>query len=241
MKQIECKALAIGYDNSILADGINFSINKGDYVCIIGENGAGKTTLMKVLLNLNKPMSGDIILGEELNRKDFGYLTQQKEIQKDFPGSVKEIVISGCQSKCGIRPFYNKSEKQLAVDAMDKMKILDLANKCFRELSGGQQQRVLMARALCATSKILFLDEPVTGLDPNAITEFYNIINTLNKENQVTIVMISHDIKTSMKHASHILHVGKQTFFGTKEEYLKGKSGNVFDIPNGEADKDANR
>ncbi len=241
MKQIECKDLAIGYDNSILADGINFSINKGDYICVIGENGAGKSTLMKVLLNLKKPISGEIVLEEGMNRKDFGYLTQQKEIQKDFPGSVKEIVISGCQSKCGMRPFYNKSEKQLAVDAMEKMKILDLQNKCFRELSGGQQQRVLMARALCATSKVLFLDEPVTGLDPNAIVEFYNIINSLNKEDQVTIVMISHDVKTAIKYASHILYVGKEMFFGTKKEYLKDKSHHVFDMQNGEGDEDDNR
>lgn len=220
MEQITCKGLAIGYDNHILVDNINFGVNKGDYICIIGENGVGKSTLMKTLVNLNKPIKGQVIIADDISRKQFGYLTQQKQIQKDFPGSVKEIVISGCQNKCGFRPFYNKQEKKLALEAIQKMGISNLENKCFSELSGGQQQRVLMARALCATDKILFLDEPATGLDQKTLADLYAITSSINKEDGITIVMISHDINTAVKYASHILYIGQEVTFQTKEQYL---------------------
>lgn len=219
MAQISCKKLSVGYGSNVLVKNLSFSVNKGDYLYILGDNGSGKTTLMQTLLHLIKPISGSITTGDGLLSDEIGYLPQQTEAQKDFPASVREIVLSGNQSRCGKRPFYNKEEKQLAKDNMKKMGIYELRKRCYRELSGGQQQRVLLARALCATQKMLLLDEPVTGLDPKVSVEMYELIEELHKEG-ITIIMISHDMEAAVKYATHILHIGKDTFFGTKEEYL---------------------
>lgn len=222
MAQLTCTNLTLGYDSKIILENLNFSVNKGDYLCILGDNGSGKTTLMKTLLNLLKPISGSITRGDGLLKDEIGYLPQQNEVQKDFPASVKEIVLSGCQSRCGNRPFYNKAEKQLAMQAMEKMEIADLAKRCFRDLSGGQQQRVLLARAICATQKMFLLDEPVSALDPESTQEMYQLIKNLNDEG-ITIIMISHDVEGALKYASHILYISEKIFFGTKEEYLCSK------------------
>lgn len=219
MEQITCKNLAIGYDRKALLKDINFSVESGDYLCIIGENGSGKSTLMKTLLNLQQPIYGKIMFGAEVKSKEIGYLPQQTVIQKDFPASVREIILSGCQNCVGMRPFYNRSEKKRASEIMEKLQITNLENRCYRELSGGQQQRVLLARALCATKKILLLDEPVSGLDPKVTDEMYRLIEKINCEDKITIIMISHDIKTAMNYASHILHIGEEVFYGTRQEY----------------------
>ena len=224
MALLTIQNLALGYESRTIVENLNFTVNKGDYLCIVGENGSGKTTLMKTLLQLKSPISGDIIVGDGLKKNEIGYLPQQTIVQKDFPASVKEIVISGCQGRCGLRPFYNKQEKQIAKENMERMGIIDLANRCYRDLSGGQQQRVLLARALCATRKILLLDEPVSGLDPKVNMEMYNLIEELNKEG-ITIIMISHDMSAALRYASHILHIGDRIFFGTKEEYVNSKAG----------------
>lgn len=228
MPQLECRNLSLGYDSKIIVSDLNFSINKGDYLCIVGENGSGKTTLMKTLLNLHSPVSGNIITGDGLRYNEIGYLPQQTIVQKDFPASVKEIVLSGCQGRCGIRPFYKREEKNIARENIERMGISNLSSRCYRELSGGQQQRVLLARALCATRKLLLLDEPVSGLDPKATSEMYGIIEELNRQDKITIIMISHDISAAVKYASHILHIGEEIFFGTKEEYLKSSIGGQF-------------
>ena len=219
MAQLICKNVSLGYDSRIILSNLNFQINKGDYLCIVGENGSGKSTLMKTLLKLHKPLSGEIKIGDGLLDDEIGYLPQQTEVQKDFPASVKEIVLSGCQSRMGRRPFYNKDEKNLAKENMKKMGISAFSKRCYRELSGGQQQRVLLARALCATQKMLLLDEPVSGLDPIVTEEMYNLIQSLNKDG-ITIIMISHDVLAAIKYATHILHIGKEIFFGTKDEYM---------------------
>ncbi|MCI5520467.1 MAG: ABC transporter ATP-binding protein [Treponema sp.] len=218
MAQLKCENLKLGYNSKVVAENISFEVNKGDYLCIVGENGSGKSTLMKTLLHLIKPLSGTIETGDGVLADEIGYLPQQTEVQRDFPASVKEIVLSGCQSRCGRRPFYNKAEKQLALDAMDKMGISNLAKKCYRELSGGQQQRTLLARAFCATQKMLLLDEPVTGLDPIATEEMYSLIKNLN-DNGITIIMISHDVDAALKYATHVLHIGKEVFFGKVGDY----------------------
>lgn len=228
MPQLECRNLSLGYDSKIIVSDLNFSINKGDYLCIVGENGSGKTTLMKTLLNLHSPVSGNIITGDGLRYNEIGYLPQQTIVQKDFPASVKEIVLSGCQGRCGIRPFYKREEKNIARENIERMGISNLSSRCYRELSGGQQQRVLLARALCATRKLLLLDEPVSGLDPKATSEMYGIIEELNRQDKITIIMISHDISAAVRYASHILHIGEEIFFGTKEEYLKSSIGGQF-------------
>lgn len=218
MAQLKCENLKLGYNSKVVAENISFEVNKGDYLCIVGENGSGKSTLMKTLLHLIKPLSGTIETGDGVLPDEIGYLPQQTEVQRDFPASVKEIVLSGCQSRCGRRPFYNKAEKQLALDAMEKMGISNLAKKCYRELSGGQQQRTLLARAFCATQKMLLLDEPVTGLDPIATEEMYSLIKNLN-DNGITIIMISHDVDAALKYATHVLHIGKEVFFGKVGDY----------------------
>ena len=227
MAYLTVQDLSLGYDGHTIVEGLNFTVNAGDYLCIVGENGSGKSTLMKTLLHLQDPISGQILIGDGLKKNEIGYLPQQTVVQKDFPASVKEIVLSGCQGRCGLRPFYNQEEKQLAKDNMQRMGITELANRCYRELSGGQQQRVLLARALCATGKILLLDEPVSGLDPKVTAELYDLISDLNREG-ITIIMISHDISAAVRYASHILHIGDSIFFGTKDEYLQSDAGKFF-------------
>lgn len=227
MAQITCQNVTLGYNNHVVAENINFMVNAGDYLCIVGENGSGKSTLMKSILGLQSPLAGMIQAGDGLKQTEIGYLPQQTEVQRDFPASVREIVLSGCQSRMGLRPFYTKEEKQLAWKNMERMRITQFANRCYRELSGGQQQRVLLARALCATQKCLLLDEPVTGLDPKVTAEMYELISKLNKEG-ITVIMISHDISAAIEYASHILHISSQIFFGTKEAYLDSPSGNLF-------------
>ena len=228
MSQLTCQNLCVGYDGKSVLQGLSFQVFAGDYLCIVGENGSGKSTLMKTILGLQPPIRGRILTGDGLRKNEIGYLPQQTVVQKDFPASVREIVLSGCQGRCGSRPFYNKEEKQLALDAMDKMQITQLAGRCYRELSGGQQQRVLLARALCATRKMLLLDEPVSGLDPKVTTEMYALIEKLNRNDGITVIMISHDIAAAVKYASRILHIGDTVFFGTKADYLQSPQGRIF-------------
>ncbi len=227
MALLTVQNLSLGYDSRIIVENLNFAVSAGDYLCIVGENGSGKSTLMRTLLHLQEPVSGQILMADGLKKNEIGYLPQQTFVQKDFPASVREIVLSGCQGRSGHRPFYSREEKQLAVENMEKMGITQLSRRCYRELSGGQQQRVLLARALCATRKVLLLDEPVSGLDPKVTAEMYGLIEQLNKEG-ITIIMISHDISAAVRYASHILHIGSSLFFGTKEAYLESESGKFF-------------
>ena len=220
MAQLTCQKLCVGYDGKFVLQDLSFQVFAGDYLCIVGENGSGKSTLMKTILGLQPPISGRILTGDGLRKNEIGYLPQQTQVQKDFPASVREIVLSGCQGRCGSRPFYNREEKRLAADAMEKMQVAPLAKRCYRTLSGGQQQRVLLARALCATQKMLLLDEPVSGLDPKVTAEMYALIQKLNYEDGITVVMISHDLNAALQYASHILHIGDAVFFGTKAAYL---------------------
>ena len=220
MAQLTCRELSVGYDGKAVVQHLNFEVFAGDCLCIVGENGSGKSTLMKTLLGLQPPVGGRIVTGDGLRKNEIGYLPQQMAAQKDFPASLREIVLSGCQGRCGSRPFYNKEEKKLAANAMEKMQITPLAKRCYRTLSGGQQQRVLLSRALCATRKMLLLDEPVSGLDPKVTAEMYALIQKLNYEDGITVVMISHDLNAALQYASHILHIGDTVFFGTKAAYL---------------------
>ena len=233
MALLTCQDLCLGYDGREILHNLNFEIHTGDYLCIVGENGSGKSTLMKTVLGLQQPMSGKVLTGDGLAQNEIGYLPQQTVVQKDFPATVWEIVLSGCQGRCGLRPFYTKEEKQLAEDNIEKMGITHLTKRCYRELSGGQQQRVLLARALCATKKMLLLDEPVSGLDPKVTSEMYALIEKLNKEG-ITVIMISHDLNAALTYASHILHIGDTVFYGTKAEYLASGVQNGFGMKGGD-------
>ena len=225
MALLTVRDLSLGYDAHSILEGLNFSVNAGDYLCIVGENGSGKTTLMKTLLNLQQPLRGEILIGDGLKKNEIGYLPQQTVVQKDFPASVKEIVISGFQGRRGLRPFYSRAEKRTALENIKKMGIEHLQNRSYRELSGGQQQRVLLARALCATQKMLLLDEPVAGLDPKVTADMYGLIEVLNQEEGITIIMISHDIEAALKYATHVLHIGNTLFFGTRRQFIESKIG----------------
>ena len=229
MSYFSLNKIGFSYEGKVVLEDIHFSVEKGDYLCIVGENGAGKSTLLKGILGLKKPDEGEIILGDGLKRQDIGYLPQQTEAQKDFPASVYEVVESGCLNKLSLFPFYRKEDKKRVEDAIRFLNIENLRKSCYRELSGGQQQRVLLARALCAGSKLLILDEPVAGLDPKAQTELYDLIDRLNKELKITIIMVSHDVKEIVQRAKHILHLAhKQLFFGEAEKYRESELGKSF-------------
>ena len=205
MTVIETHNLSAGYSNPVIV-GLNLTVNAGDYLCITGPNGSGKTTLMKTLLGLIPPLSGSVNIIAKSG--EIGYVPQQNELQKDFPASVREVVLSGFQGRLGLRPFYSQNEKESAFQAMKRMNISELSGRCYRELSGGQRQRVFIARALCAGRKIMFLDEPVSGLDSQSVTEMYRVIHELNTEG-MTVIMISHDTESSMKYATRTLNLGR--------------------------------
>lgn len=224
-----CEDVTLGYDNRPVIEHLSFDVRQGDYVCVIGENGSGKSTLIKSVLGLIKPIYGKIVMDKSIENGCIGYLPQQTEAQKDFPATVEEVVMSGFLNRCGLRPFYNKRERQIALNNMKKMNISDLRKHCYKELSGGQQQRVLITRALCAAGGLLVLDEPVTGLDPNASMELYDSLKKLNKEDGMTIIMVSHDIKNVLEQADKILHIDNDSYFyGDIEQYLYSDMGSSF-------------
>lgn len=219
-KLIQCNDLCLSYDNQNAVTNACFSIENGDYMSVLGENGSGKSTLIKALLGLKKPDSGEIKFSG-IEPKQIGYLPQQTNVQRDFPATVQEVVLSGCLNRSGLSPFFSQNQKSTAKSNMEKLNITNIAKKSYRELSGGQQQRVLLARALCSTEKMLLLDEPVTGLDPVAKADFYNIIQHINQKHGITVIMITHDINSALKFSSKILHMkNKVMFFGSTEDYF---------------------
>ena len=219
MQFLKCENIHMNYDSTKAVNGVSFSVDEGDFLCIVGENGAGKSTLLKGILGLQKISEGRVIFNG-IKKSEIGYLPQRTQVQKDFPAAVKEVVLSGRIGRKG-KLFYSAEDRQIAAENMETMKIGDIRNKSFNELSGGQQQRVLLARALCATDRLLLLDEPTAGLDPFVTEDMYRLIEHLNSEHGVTVIMVTHDIKSAVKYANKILcmeHDGD--FFGTTQEYL---------------------
>ena len=229
MPQIICENVSLGYENRPILKDLSFTVNSGDYLCIVGENGSGKSTLMKTMLALTPPLAGCIRMEEGLTSTQIGYLPQQTQVQRDFPATVNEVVLSGFLSGRKGRFFYTPSEKSRALMNMGKLGVLELKNRCYRELSGGQQQRVLLARALCAAGELLILDEPVTGLDPAAAHDMYHTLSYLNRTEGLAVVMVTHDLPNALKYATHVLHAGhKDWFFGTTAAYLASPYGEKF-------------
>ena len=229
MELLKLTDVSVGYEGKAVASHLSLALNEGDYLCIVGENGAGKSTLMKTLLNLRAPIEGSIVFSDAIARNEIGYLPQQTQVQRDFPATVWEVVLSGCLNRSGLRPFYTKAQKQTAEDWIARLDITDLKKRSYRALSGGQQQRVLLARALCATKKLIVLDEPVAGLDPIVTADLYALIQRINRENGITVIMVSHDIGAALQYATHILQVsGDSNFFGTVEEYRQSELGKLF-------------
>lgn len=222
MALITCEKASFSYEGVTVLEDVSFSLNAGDYLCVVGENGSGKSTLIKGLLSLKEPSSGSVVFSEELKKDEIGYLPQQTEIQRDFPATVREVVLSGCLNSLGRRMTYAQKEKACADANIERMGIEDLRDRSYQSLSGGQQQRVLLARALCATKKLLLLDEPVTGLDPVASGEMYNLVKLINLCDGISVIMVTHDIREAVRYATHILHLGhRQLFFGTTAEYKR--------------------
>ncbi len=229
MTLIRCNDVTLGYEGVTAVSHLSFTVEEGDYLCIIGDNGTGKSTLMRAILGLKRTSGGTVSYEAGLRQNQIGYLAQQTEVQKDFPASVREVVLSGCLNRKGIVPLYTPGDKKRAVSAMETLSIVNLKNKCYRELSGGQQQRVLLARALCAADRLFALDEPTTGLDPNMTTEFFAFMQRLNQTKGTAVVMVTHDTHCAVKYAKHILQLtAADYFFGTKEEYLDSAIGRKY-------------
>ena len=229
MSLITCSGLSFSYENQTVVSGLDFRVEEGDYLCIVGENGTGKTTLIRGLLGLKKPSGGKLLLGDGLKSTQIGYVPQQDAVQKDFPASVSEVTLSGCLNARGLLPGYSAAQKKRALENLELLGISDLKNRSFQELSGGQRQRVLLARSLCAAERLLLLDEPTTGLDPLAIEEFYTLMDDLNRERHMTLIMVSHAIREAVEHADHILHLSQDgNFFGTTQEYRDSAFGRKF-------------
>ena len=225
---LACRDASLGYEHRALLEHLTFIVRAGDYLCVVGENGSGKSTLMKSLLGLLPPLAGTIDCPAQ-RAGAIGYLPQQTSAQRDFPATVSEVVLSGFANKRGLHFFYSAAEKSAALMNMGKLGVLELQNRCYRELSGGQQQRVLLARALCAADRLLILDEPVTGLDPVATGELYNLIKLVNLCNDITVIMVTHDIDAALRYATHVLHLGhQQLFFGTAAEYKQSDAARRF-------------
>ena len=226
MSQIICKDLCLGYEGKAVCEGLDLTVEKGDYLCIVGDNGSGKTTFMRALLSLKAPLSGVIEFGDGVSARDIGYLPQQSELQKDFPASVEEVVLSGCASRLGKRFFMGKAERLEAMQNMKMMNVYELAKRNYRTLSGGQMQRVLLARALCAANKILVLDEPVSGLDPHAAADMYETIHHLNKHTGITIIMVTHDIENALRDATAVLQISKEPrLYRSVDDYRRASAG----------------
>ncbi|MDR1216611.1 MAG: ATP-binding cassette domain-containing protein [Treponema sp.] len=230
---LTCQNAAFGYDGRIVVNNISFAVQSGGYLYIIGENGSGKSTLVKGILRLISPLQGRVYFSPHIKTREIGYLSQASAVKKDFPANVSEIVLSGLVGAMGLRPFYSRADKAIAEDNMKRLDIYDLKDCCFRELSGGQQRRVLIARALCASHKLLVLDEPTDSLDPLATQELYNLLAKLNRETGITIITVTHDVHAAVKYASHILHIKyNQYFFGTLSEYTRSDYAKSFFIDN---------
>ena len=226
---IICRELSLGYEGQSVLNHLNLHIRAGDYLCVVGDNGAGKSTLLRGLLGLLPPLAGSIERAAELKRGAVGYLPQQTRAQRDFPATVEEVVLSGCLNQKGRRFFYSAAQRSQALMNLGKLGVLELRGKSYRDLSGGQQQRVLLARALCAASRLLILDEPVTGLDPAAAQDLYKTLTYLNKKEGMAVVMVTHDLRPALRDAGTVLHIGRGgTFLGTPAEYLASPYGKRF-------------
>ncbi len=241
MNLIECRDLTLTYDRTPVVTGLTFSVSPGDILCVVGENGSGKSTLIKTLVGLKKAAQGELRFSDDLKLTEIGYLPQQTEIQRTFPASVFEIVRSGCIARIGHRPFFASAERLRAEKSLEMVNLLSMRNRPYGELSGGQQQRVLLARAFCATEKLLILDEPTAGLDPQISAELYRLIREITKREGLTVVMVTHDIRNAVAEATHVLHLIPPTiksdgnysssvaFFGTADDYLVSSWGQTLE------------
>ncbi len=222
---LKCEDVTVRFGSHTVLDKLNFQVEQGDYLSVIGRNGSGKSTLIRCLLRLCPLTGGSITTAEDFRRSEIGYLPQQNSIQRDFPATVEEVVRSGCLGHHKFLPFYTKEEIAEAEKNMHRLDICNLRRRSYRTLSGGQQQRVLLARALCATQKLLLLDEPVTGLDPEVSAGFYDLIRELNRQDNIAIIMVSHDMEKGLKDAKHVLYLDENSqYFADIESFRESET-----------------
>lgn len=228
MKLLTCQSLVVGYDRHAVTAPLNLSVEEGAYLCVAGRNGCGKSTLIKTIVGLQPALEGSLCWAEGMNARELGYLPQNS-VRRDFPATVREVVQSGCLNKAGLRPFYTRAARIRAQLAMERLDVKELAGHSFCQLSGGQQQRVLLARALCASGRVIIMDEPVTGLDPVAMQEMYESVKRLNREEGLTVIMVSHDLQKAVQDATHVLHLDREKpFWGTAQAYQDSELYNAF-------------
>lgn len=216
---INIKNLSINYGDCSIINNLSFDINEGDFLCIVGPNGSGKSTLIKAIIGEVKYSSGSIIFSPSIKQNAIGYLPQNNKINESFPATVTEIIATGCLNR---HHFMNKEMKQKITQTIKTLHIASIKDKEFSELSGGQRQKVLLARALCATSKLLILDEASNNLDYNSKISFYKMLKKLNETDNLTIVMVTHDLDHNNLLGNKILSLDRdQPFFGSTKEYIR--------------------
>ena len=227
MSLIKIENASLGYEGKTVVNDISVDIKEKDYICIVGENGSGKTTLMKALLGLLKPLSGSITYSDGLKQNEIGYLPQSSDIQRDFPASVQEVVLSGCLNKKHTF-FYSKEQKKTAAENMKLTGIYDLRKKCFRELSGGQRQRISIARAIIRNPRVIIFDEATSALDSVTEKEIQKAIENLTADR--TTFIVAHRLST-IKNADKIavMDGGRCVEYGTYEE-LMAKKGRFYEL-----------
>lgn len=225
MAILTAKKVKIGFGENVVIKDASFSLDEGDFACVVGTNGSGKSTLIKAILGLIKPMSGTIEYGEGLTQTTIGYLPQETRPDANFPATVEEIVLSGCLGHMKMRPFYCHKEHEHVRESLRTLGIDELAKASFMKLSGGQKQKVLLARSLSATKKLLILDEPSNNLDYKSRKDFYKTLKKLNSEQGLTIIMITHDLDADDLIGNKVVAISDGVAkIAATAEYLEGRA-----------------
>jgi zinc transport system ATP-binding protein len=208
---VEVSDLTFKYNSNLVLNKANLTVNRGDFVGIIGANGAGKSTLLKIILGLLEPNSGEVkVLGKNIkNFQEFNkisYLSQDSAfLGEGFPATVMEVLMSSLSGSVGILKFLGKEQKNMVYNALDKVSMRGYSKKLISKLSGGERQRVMLAMALCNNPKILFLDEPTTGIDMESTKTLFTLLKKLNIENNITVIMVTHSIDYARNYFNRVL------------------------------------
>jgi zinc transport system ATP-binding protein len=228
MDLVALRGVSFAYDGAPVLIDIDLAIKEGDFLAVIGPNGSGKTTLVKVILGLLQPTAGRVELlgrtpGGPVDRAKIGYVPQKAtHIDPYFPASVEEVV--GMALLAGGRPLgaAGKDARARILRALEAVGMAEFAKASIGRLSGGQQQRVFIARALVTAPRILFLDEPTTGVDAETQTAFYDLLDRLNRGQGLTIVLITHDIGIVNKHVTSVACLNQRlTYHGSHAEFCR--------------------
>ena len=219
--------------------GLDMTVKEGALYGFVGPNGAGKSTILKSITRQLKLIGGEVYIdSEEIRKLSYKEMAVKAAVMltermKPELMTCHDIVATGRYPYTGRLGILSREDERKVDEALEAVHAQELGIRNFQEISDGQRQRVLLARALCATQKMLLLDEPVSGLDPKVTAEMYTLIEKLNREDGITVIMISHDVAAAVRYASHILHIGDTVFFGTRADYLQSPQGRLFDVKKG--------